>query len=150
VWTRIQRQRRVRQLAAFAVAAAAGWMGGQLVRHRTAPRPAAVRVSVELLGSLRPEGSTSLPALWQVRFAGAELRIYRNALGVVHRCPGSVGCTATPSGGVLTLPLDEAGEYRALVFSRPDPGDGSTLQRDLEAARRRGDQVGMSPPLIAY
>jgi hypothetical protein len=98
---------------------------------------------------LRADGSAPVPARWRVEFEGAELRIYRNALGVVHRCPGE-GCTTTARGGVLELPVTAAGEFRALVFSRPVSGSGRTLEEDLSAARARGDAVEMSAPLVAY
>src|SRR5262249_2234052 len=150
VWTRIERRRRIRRLEALVLAAVSLWGGVQIVHHRTAPSSAPVRVGVELLGTLRPDGSSALPGVWQGRFEGAELRIYRNAMGMVHRCPGSAGCTAAEGGGALALRVQTAGEYRALVFSRAEPGDGLSLLGDLEAARRRGDRVGMSAPLIAY
>src|SRR5215831_12398464 len=89
VWTRIERRRRMKRLVALVVAGAAIWVGVQVVWHRTTLRPAPVRVSVEVLGPLRPDGSTALPAVWQVRFEGGELRIYRNGLQTAHRCPGS-------------------------------------------------------------
>jgi hypothetical protein len=85
-----------------------------------------------------------------VTFEGAELRVYRNALGMERRCPGGAGCVSGPGGGVLTLLLDAPGEYRTLVFSRPMSGGGHTLQEDLAAARALGAVVEMSSSLVVY
>jgi len=98
---------------------------------------------------LRADGSAPAPGRWRVDFEGAELRVYRNALSIVHRCPGE-GCVATARGGALELQVRAAGEYRAVVFSRPSSGSGRTLEEDLTAARARGDAVEMSAPLVAY
>jgi len=153
VWVRIQRQRRKHRLAlgmlVLALAAVAVWAG---LTRRGVPRPPApdLRVRAELETAVRADGSAALHAPWRVAFEGAELRVYRNALGMVRRCPGDSGCAPGPAGGVLTLPLDEAGEYRALVFSRQVPGGGHTLQEDLAAARERGEAVEMSPSLVVY
>jgi hypothetical protein len=149
VWVRIQRRRKARRLGLVAAAVAA--LAGASVlapRLRGAPPPQ-VRLAATVESPLRADGSAPVPARWRVEFEGAELRVYRNALGVVHRCPGE-GCTTTARGGALELPLATAGEYRALVFSRPVPGGGRTLEEDLSAARARGDAVEMSPALVAY
>jgi hypothetical protein len=153
VWVRIQRQRRKHRLAlgmlVLALAAGALWVG--LARRRVPEPPVpALRVRAELETAVRADGSAALHARWRVAFEGAELRVYRNALGMVRRCPGDAGCAPAPGGGVLTLPLDEAGEYRALVFSRAVTGGGRTLQEDLAAARARGEAVEMSPSLVVY
>ncbi len=89
-------------------------------------------------------------AVWTVDFTGAELRVYRNALGAVRRCPGSSGCTVSAGGGRLAIPLDAPGEYRAVVFSHRPRGGGSTLEEDVESAQRRGDAVVLSTPIVAY
>ncbi|HEY1909037.1 MAG TPA: hypothetical protein VGG91_23540 [Myxococcaceae bacterium] len=153
VWVRIQRQRRKHRLAlgilVVALASAATW--AVLARRRHPEEPAlASRVQVQLETAARSDGSAPLHASWRVAYEGAELRVYRNALGMVRRCPEGPGCVSTPGGGVLTLPLDEAGEYRALVFSRPVSGGGQTLQEDLAASRTRGEAVEMSASLVVY
>jgi hypothetical protein len=153
VWGRIQRERRKHRLAlgilTLALAAAATWF---VVARRGHPEPPAPvpRVRAELKTAARSDGSAPLHAHWRVAFEGAEVRVYRNALGMVRRCPDGPGCAPGPGGGVLTLPLDEPGEYRALVFSRPLSGGGNTLQGDLAAARARGEAVEMSPSLVVY
>jgi len=153
VWVRIQRQRRKRRLAlgilVLGLAAATTWA---LVGRRGRPQQAAPapRVEVQLQTAARSDGSAPLHATWRLAYEGAELRVYRNALGTVRRCPEGPGCAPAPGGGVLTLPLDEAGEYRTLVFSRPVSGGGQTLQEDLAAARARGEAVEMSPSLVVY
>jgi hypothetical protein len=129
-------------------AAAATW--ALLARREQHPEQPAPRVQVELETAVRADGSAPLHASWRVAYEGAELRVYRNALGRVRRCPEGPGCVPAPGGGVLTLPLDEAGEYRALVFSRPVSGGGQTLQEDLAGARARGETVEMSPSLVVY
>jgi hypothetical protein len=153
VWVRIQRRRRKHRLAlgtlVLALTAAAVWVG--LTRRGAPPLPApGLRVRAELETAVRADGSAALHAPWRVAFEGAELRVYRNALGMVRRCPGDAGCAPGLGGGLLTLPLDEAGEYRALVFSRPVPGGGRTLKEDLATARARGEAVEMSPSLVVY
>ena len=120
-----------------------------LVARPGASPSAPIRLAATVETPLRADGSAPVPARWRVEFEGAELRIYRNALGVVYRCPGE-GCTTTARGGVLELPVTAAGEFRALVFSRPVSGSGRTLEEDLSAARARGDAVEMSAPLVAY
>jgi hypothetical protein len=133
----------------LALAGAAIWAVLDQRRHPEPPAPAP-RVRAELASAARSDGSAPLHAPWRVAFEGAELRVYRNALGMVRRCPEGRGCVLGPGGGVLTLPLDEPGEYRALVFSRPVSGGGQTLQEDLAAARARGEAVEMSPSLVVY
>lgn len=150
VWVRIERRRRVHRLGALVLAVMAGGAGAWLTRRSAVDAKAGVGVHAELQGALRPDGSAPLHARWRVSFEGAELRVYRNELGVVHRCPGSPGCTDAAGGGMLTMPLGAPGEYRALVFSRPARGVGPTLRDDLEAARARGEQVEMSASLVAY
>ena len=46
--------------------------------------------------------------------------------------------------------MDVPGEYRVLVLGEPSTAPGLSLESDLMAARRRGDPVALSPPLIAY
>lgn len=91
-----------------------------------------------------------MPSTWRLRFEGAELRVYRNALGLVRRCPGAAGCESTGRGGMLTLPVATAGEYRAVVFSRAAGTEGRTLQADVAAAGASGVRVELSAPLVAY
>ena len=118
--------------------------------HRVLGASATVRVQAALQSSLRADGSAPLHVRWRVAYDGAELRVYRNALGAVLRCPGAPECTVTTGGGAVTLPVDVAGEYRAVVFSRPVPGRGATMQQDLAAARARGDRVEISSSLVVY
>ncbi|MGZ6070405.1 MAG: hypothetical protein ACXWK8_04260, partial [Myxococcaceae bacterium] len=113
------------------------------------PEPFPARVSAELEGPPRMDGSAPLRAVWHLRFEGAELRVYRDERGVVS-CPGSTSCTRTDRGGTLALAIDAPGEYRALVFTQPGAGDGTSLRRDLVAASEDGNPVRMSAPLIAY
>lgn len=150
VWVRIQCRRRARRLGVTALAAVVASIGLVVARRQATPAPGPVRVDAVLEGPARSDGSAPVPAVWRLHFEGAELRVYRNALGVVHRCPGSVGCARSGRGGTLALPVDTAGEYRALVFSGPGAGDGLTLQGDLAASRARGHRVEMSPALVAY
>jgi hypothetical protein len=150
VWVRIQRGRRYRRLGVLFLALAAG-AGGALVARRHVPAgSAAVRVTVALQGPLRADGSAPLHARWQVGYDGAELRVYRNALGAALRCPGARECTVTAGGGAVSLPLDAPGEYRAVVFSRPARVPGTTMQEDLAEARTRGDRVEISTSLVVY
>jgi hypothetical protein len=150
VWFRIQRRRRSRRLALLALGVLAIGLG-ILAFRRPAPAPAtAVRISATLDRPLRADGSAPLGSVWRIRFEGKELRVYRNALGVVHRCPGSPGCTPSERGGALDLPLATAGQYRALVFSRPGAGDGQTMLGDLQAATAHATGVEISPPIVAY
>ncbi|HUM10994.1 MAG TPA: hypothetical protein VLT82_08615 [Myxococcaceae bacterium] len=149
VWVRIQRSRRNRRLGLMLAAALA--VGGAVVSRRNVQdQRGPVRVNAALEGSLRPDGSAPAHALWRLTFEGAELRVYRNALGALHRCPGSPGCIRTEQGGTLTVPLDGPGEYRAVVFSSPLSGGGRTLHQDLTAAGDRDEPVEMSPALVAY
>jgi len=129
---------------------AAAVAGTLVARHRVLGASATVRVQAALQGSLRADGSAPLPARWRIAYDGAELRVYRNALGAVIRCPGAPACAVTAGGGALTLPVEAAGEYRAVVFSRPVPSSGATMQQDLAAARARGDRVEMSSSLVVY
>jgi hypothetical protein len=150
VWVRIQRRRRSRRLGLLALLVVATGLG-VLASRRTAPAPPGrLRISATLDRPLRADGSAPLASVWRIRFEGKELRVYRNALAVVHRCPGSAGCTSSERGGTLDLPLAAAGEYRALVFSRPGAGDGQTLLGDLQAATVHAAQVEISPPVVAY
>ena len=149
VWVRIQRRRRNHRLWALALAVAAVVGAGLLLARPGAPAFAPVRLTTRVETPLRADGSAPVPGRWRVDFEGAELRVYRNALSMVHRCPGE-GCVATARGGALELLVRAAGEYRAVVFSRPSSGSGRTLEEDLTAARARGDAVEMSAPLVAY
>ena len=149
VWVRIQRRRRNLRLGALALAVAAIAATG-VVAVRPGPSPSRpVHLETRVETPLRADGSVPVPGRWRVDFEGAELRVYRNALAMVHRCPGA-GCLTTERGGALELPLTAAGEYRAVVFSRPSSGSGQTLQEDLSAARSGGTGVEMSAPLVAY
>jgi hypothetical protein len=150
VWVRIQRRRRTHRLAALALTLTAAGAGAFLARTRLAEAPVPVQVGADLESPLRTDGSAPLHARWQVRYAGAELRVYRNALGAVLRCPGSPECMLTPGGGALTFITHTAGEYRAVVFSRPVAVSGATMQEDLAAARARNDGVEISPSLVVY
>jgi hypothetical protein len=150
VWVRIQRRRRNLHLIAGVLALAAAGAGALLARARLAEAPVPVQVQADLDGPLRDDGSAPLHARWRVRYAGAELRVYRNALGAVLRCPGSPECVLTPGGGAATFVADGAGEYRAVVFARPVPASGATMQQDLSGARARGDRVEISPSLVVY
>jgi hypothetical protein len=150
VWVRIQRRRRVHHLVALALALTAGGVGGVLARAGLADAPAPVEVRVDLGSPRRADGSASLRARWQVRWAGGEVRVYRNALGAVLRCPGAAACALHPGGGVVSLVVDVPGEYRAVVFSRPLASSGATMQEDLTRARARGDPVEISSSLVVY
>ncbi len=150
VWVRIQHSQRNRRLGALALAAVVAAVGALVATRHAPDRPLPVRVTAAVEGTLRPDGSAPVHTLWRLRFEGAELRVYRNALGVVHRCPGSPACTRGAQGVTLAVPVDTPGEYRAIVFSRPTPGDGGTLLEDLAAARARGEPAEMSPSLVAY
>ncbi len=150
VWVRIQRRRRYRRLGVLVLALAAGVGGGLVARHRTLGASATVQVTAALQSPLRADGSAPLHARWQVAYDGAELRVYRNALGAAVRCPGAPECTVTASGGAVRLPLDVPGEYRAVAFSRPASARGATMQEDLAAARARGDRVEVSASVVVY
>ncbi len=150
VWTRIQRRRRYRRLGSLVLAMAAAAGGALVARQRLLDAPATVRVQVELRDALRADGSAPVHARWRATYEGAELRVYRNALGAVLRCPGAPGCTGTPGGGVADVGVDAPGEYRAVVFSRRLPGQGATMQEELALARARGDRVEVSPSLVVY
>ena len=150
VWVRIQRRRRYRRLGALVLALAAGGGGALVARHHVLGASATVRVTAALESPLRADGSTPLHARWQVAYDGAELRVYRNALGAVVRCPGSAECTVTAGGGAMSLMLDVPGEYRAVTFSRPASARSSTMQEDLAAARARGDRVEISGSVVVY
>ena len=155
MWVRIQHRRRTRRLGLLAAGGLAiGLLAAGLVllaswRPATAPS-APVLVSATLDRPLRADGSAPLASVWRIRFEGKELRVYRNALGVVHRCPGAAGCSQSERGGTLDLPLAAAGEYRALVFSGHAAGDGQTLLGDLQAATAHATAVEISPPVVAY
>jgi len=148
VWVRIQRRRRIHRLGALALVVAA--IAGAWVLVRPRPSPSIrVRLATRVETPLRADGSVAVPGRWRVDFEGAELRVYRNALAMVHRCPGT-GCTTTEGGGALELPLAAAGEFRAVVFSSPSSGSGRTLAEDLSVARAGGHEFEMSAPLVAY
>jgi len=132
------------------VTLAAGAAGAFWARARLVEAPAPLEVRADLQQPLRADGSAPLHARWQVRYAGAELRVYRNALGAVLRCPGSPECLLTKGGGAVTVVADAAGEYRAVVFSRPLPASGGTMQEDVAGARARGERVEISPSLVVY
>jgi len=150
VWVRIQRRRRHHRLGLLAVALAAAVAGALLATPGLIGAPATVQIRAQLQSPLRADGSAHLPARWQVSYDGSELRVYRNALGVALRCPGATECSLTPGGGAVTFRADTPGEYRAVVFSRPAPTSGKTMQEDLAGARARGDPVEISPSLIVY
>jgi hypothetical protein len=150
VWTRIQRRRRYRHLGALVLALAAAAGGALVARQRVLGAPATVRVQTQLRTALRADGSAPLHARWRATYEGAELRVYRNALGAVLRCPGPPACAGTRGGGVADVLLEAPGEYRAVVFSRRLPDPGATMQDDLALARARGDRVEVSPSLVAY
>ncbi len=150
VWGRILRRQRARRLGALAFAAVVLCGVCLVVLARSGPESAAPRVSVALEGLLRLDGSTPVHAVWQISYQGNELRVYRDDLGVLHRCPGFTGCTRTERGGTLELKVDAPGEYRVLVLGRPSTAPGLSLEGDLMAARQRGDPVALSMPLIAY
>jgi hypothetical protein len=150
VWVRIQRRRRYRRVAFLVIAVAAACAGALVARRgaRDASSPIGLHVTLESPG--RADGSAPPDARWRLTYQGAELRVYRNALGVVLGCPGHPACSTNASGGSATLAPEGPGEYRALVFSRPQPGGGRTLQEDLRAARARGDQVELSRSMVVY
>ena len=150
VWVRIQRRRRYRRLAVLIIAVAATGAGVLAARRGTRDASPPVRLHVALEGPGRPDGSAPPDARWHLTYEGAELRVYRNALGVVLGCPGHPACTTDASGGSVTLAADGPGEYRALVFSHPQGGGGRTLQEDLLTARARGDLVELSPSMVVY
>ena len=50
----------------------------------------------------------------------------------------------------MTLPVDVAGEYRAVTFSRPASARSATMQEDLAAARAGGDRVEISASVVVY
>jgi hypothetical protein len=150
VWVRIQRRRRNHRLIALVLTLAGAGAGALLARARLADAPVPIQVLADLERPLRADGSAPLHARWQVRYAGAELRVYRNALGAVLRCPGSPECILTPRGGAVTFVADSPGEYRAVVFTRPVPASGATMQEDLAGARARGDRFEISPSLVVY
>jgi len=150
VWVRIQRRRRKHRLASLVLALTAGGVGALLARAGLVDAPAPVEVRVDLTSPRRVDGSAPLHARWQISYTGSELRVYRNALGAVLRCPGAVGCALTAGGGTVALVADDPGEYRAVVFSRPPAASGGTLQEDLAGARARGDPVDISSSLVVY
>jgi len=150
VWFRIQRRRRYRRLGVLVLALAAGAGGALVTRRHVLGASATVRVTVALQGPLRTDGSAPLHARWQVAYDGAELRVYRNALGAALRCPGARECTVRAGGGAVSLPLDAPGEYRAVVFSRLASVPDTTMQEDLARARTRGDRVQISTSLVVY
>jgi hypothetical protein len=150
VWVRIQQRRRTCRRVALALTLTAAAAGALLARARLIDSPVPVQVRTELESPLRMDGSAPLHARWQVRYAGAELRVYRNALGAVLRCPGSPECVLTPGGGAVTFAADMAGEDRAVAFSRPVPASGATMHEDLTGARARSDRVEVSPSLVVY
>jgi hypothetical protein len=121
-----------------------------VARHQLLGASATVRVTAALQSPLRADGSAPLHARWQVAYDGAELRVYRNALGAAVRCPGSPECTLTAGGGAVSLTLDVPGEYRAATFSGPASVRGATMQEDLAAARARGDRVEISASVVVY
>ncbi|HET9156292.1 MAG TPA: hypothetical protein VFN91_06470 [Myxococcaceae bacterium] len=150
VWVRIQRRRRTHRLAAGVLALAAGGVGALLARAGLVDARAPVEVRVDLGSPRRVDGSAPLHARWQIRYTGGELRVYRNALGAVLRCPGATECMLTAGGGAVALVADAPGEYRAVVFSRPLAASGATMQEDLAGARARGDPVEISSSLVVY
>ncbi len=150
VWVRIQRRRRHRRRALLMIAVAAACAGALVARQRSQDASPPVRIRVALESPGRTDGSAPANARWRLTYQGAELRVYRNALGVVLGCPGHPACAANASGGSAMLTLDGPGEYRALVFSRPQSGGGRTLQEDLLTARARGDQVELSRSMAVY
>ena len=150
VWGRIQRRRRNYRLAALALALTAAGAGALLARGRLVDAAAPVQIRADLSSPLRADGSASLHARWQISYVGAELRVYRNALGAALRCPGVAECDLTPGGGTAAFVADAPGEYRAVVFSRPVAGAGATMQEDLAAARARGEPVETSTSLVVY
>ena len=150
MWVRIQRRRRYRRLAFLFIAIAVACAGAFVARRGAGEVSPPVRLDVALESAGRTDGSAPPDARWRLTYQGAELRVYRNALGVVLGCPGHPACTANASGGSATLTPEGPGEYRALVFSRPQPGGGRTLQEDLLTARARGDQVELSRSLLVY
>ncbi len=150
VWVRIQRRRRNQRLAALALSLTAAGAGALLARARLVDAPGPVQVRADLDDPLRADGSAPLHARWRISYTGAELRVYRNALGAALRCPGAAACTLTPVGGAVPVAADAPGEYRAVVFSRPVPTSGATMQEDLAGARARGDPVEISSSLVVY
>ena len=150
VWIRIQRKRRTHRRVAVTLTLMAAIAGALVARARLVESPVPVQVRADLGSPLRADGSAPLHARWQLRYAGAELRVYRNALGTVLRCPGSPECMLTPGGGAVTFVADTAGEYRAVVFSRPVGASGATMQEDVTGARARSDRIEISPSLVVY
>ena len=152
VWVRIQRRRRrqYRRLTVLVIAVAAAGAGVLVARRGARDASAPVRLHVALESQGRTDGSAPPDARWRLTYEGAELRVYRNALGVVLGCPGHPACTTEGSGGSVTLAPDGPGEYRALVFSHPQGAGGRTLHEDLLSARARGDLVELSPSLVVY
>jgi len=150
VWVRIQRRRRYRRLGFVVGALVAACVGVLVARRSATDASSPVRLHVALESPGRTDGSAPPDGRWRLTYEGAELRVYRNALGVVLDCPGHPACTANASGGSATLAPDGPGEYRALVFSRPQHGGRRTLQEDLLTARARGDQVELSRSMVVY
>jgi hypothetical protein len=150
VWVRIQRRRRYRRLALLVIAVVAACAGALVARQRRqeVSQPVGLQVALESRG--RRDGSAPPDARWRLTYRGAELRVYRNALGVVLVCPAHPACAASTGGGSATLAPAGPGEYRALVFSRPQDGGGRMLQEDLLTARARSDQVELSRPMVVY
>jgi hypothetical protein len=150
VWIRIQRRRGNHCLGALALVLAAVGAGALLARARRVDASAPVHVRADLEGLLRTDGTAPLEARWQISYAGAELRVYRNALGATLRCPGAPECALASGGGVLTVRLGAPGEYRAVAFSRPVPASFATMQEELAGARARGEPFEISPSLVVY
>jgi len=121
-----------------------------VARARLAGSPIPVQVQASPEYSLRADGSAPLHTRWRIQYAGAALRVYRNSLGAVLRCPGAPECILTPGGGAVTFVADTAGEYRAVAFSRPVATSGATMQEDLAGAHARRNQTEMSPSLVVY
>src|SRR5262249_9515103 len=104
VWVRIQRRRRNHRLGGLALALVAISGAWVLVLRPGVTPPTPDRPAPTVETPLRDDGSAPVPARWRIEFQGAELRVYRNALAVVHRCPGE-GCTTTARGGALEFPV---------------------------------------------
>jgi hypothetical protein len=119
--------------------------------HRRGGAEIALHVEVRAGDSVRRAGDA--PAVGDhivarvVLDEPGELRIYRNDVALMARCPGHRACGAPRKvdGGEelsVDLPMTARGEYRALVIAgvRDLPLTGS-LDGDARAARERGARV---------
>jgi hypothetical protein len=158
VFAAIARRRTAARLR-WPIAVGAGLLSAALVlallwrADRDPDRPALALVqSIERSAATRPvRGESAAPGdLLHLRLAGgpAELRVYREGGGLVHRCADAPACALEGNGVATSVRLDVRGDYQAIAIPLAGaalPAATGDLDADLAALEAAGARVLRAP-----